>query len=341
MHRLIWSFMLCLFTFINTANSCSRILYTNESLGVMVGRSMDWNTDLAQLMQTNLIVYPRGIERNGNTATNPLHWKARYGSLVATALHDTIAVDGINEFGLAAHTLWFELADYGKRNDQLPGLSVTMWVQFALDNFNSVDEAVNYFQTQPLQITSFTIPNTNQNAPQHLVLEDVSGDSAIIEYIDGIAKIYHDKKYVVATNEPAYPQQLANLEHFVGLGGDKPLPGTVSPEDRFVRGSYYLAHLPKAKTITGAISEIKSVLNSMAEPFEEKSDATPNPIPTIWYIIADLTHTTYYFQDINKMNMIWVELDQFNLSPNAPAMKLNMVNRDDLVGDVTKQFKIK
>ena len=250
-------------------------------------------------------------------------------------------MNGINESGLAAHTLWFDLADYGKRNDQLPGLSVSMWVQFALDNFANVQEAANYFQTQALQIIPFTIPGINQNAPLHLVLDDASGDSAIIEYLAGVVQIHHDKSYVVATNEPSYSEQLINLKNYRGLGGDKQLPGTLSPQDRFVRGSYYLAHLPKPNTIAEQIGEMKSVLNSMAEPFEKKSETTLDPIPTIWYVISDLTHRTYYFQDINRMNMIWADLDQFNLAPNAPVLKLDLVHQDDLVGNVTKQFKIK
>ncbi len=58
---------------------------------------MDW---FVSDMDTNLWLYPRGLERNSNTKT-PFTWKSKYGSVVTT-IYEGAAADGMNEKGLVA-----------------------------------------------------------------------------------------------------------------------------------------------------------------------------------------------------------------------------------------------
>jgi glycosyltransferase involved in cell wall biosynthesis len=51
----------------------------------------------------------------------------------------------------------------------------------------------------------------------HLALEDPSGDSAIIEPIDGELVVHHGAEYTVMANSPAYDEQLANLSRYEGF----------------------------------------------------------------------------------------------------------------------------
>ena len=76
-----------------------------------------------------------------------------------------------------------------------------------------------FFQTTPFQIVVIL-----QQA-LHLVIEDATGDSAVIEYIDGKAKIYHGREYTVATNSPTFDKQIEHLKEYKMFGGEKPLPG--------------------------------------------------------------------------------------------------------------------
>ena len=55
-------------------------------------------------------------------------------------------------------------------------------------------------------------------------LDDATGDSAIIEYLDGRPKVYHSKDFRVMTNSPTFDQQLELVKKFEGLGGAEPLP---------------------------------------------------------------------------------------------------------------------
>ena len=44
-----------------TADACTRVLYQGPQEVIITGRSLDWVED----MHSNLWVFPRGIERNG------------------------------------------------------------------------------------------------------------------------------------------------------------------------------------------------------------------------------------------------------------------------------------
>jgi len=99
----------------STTFSCTRLLHTDPAQGVMVGRNMDWYEE----MYSKLVVYPRGMQRQGYAPVNPLKWESQYGSIIATS-YDAGATDGMNEKGLAAHGLWLDESDYGARDEKIP-----------------------------------------------------------------------------------------------------------------------------------------------------------------------------------------------------------------------------
>ena len=68
---------------------------------------MDWKTE----MHSNLWVFPKGMERNGETGTNTLKWTSKYGSVVTSAF-EIASTDGMNEKGLVANLLWLPEAEY-------------------------------------------------------------------------------------------------------------------------------------------------------------------------------------------------------------------------------------
>lgn len=314
--------------------ACTRLLHVDPKQGVMVGRNMDWFEE----MQTKLMVYPRGISRSGNVETNPLKWVSKYGSIVATS-YDQGSADGMNEKGLAVHALWLEVSDYGKRNENIPGLSLMMSSFYYLDNFKTVDEVIQATQSYAFQIVPFYNPGTKQWIKVHFAFEDASGDSAIIEYINGQPKIYHSNTYTVLTNDPTYNLQLENLKQYDGFGGTKPIPGTDSPPDRFVRAAYHGNHLPGFSSANEAVAGVISVLENVGAPFTKfKLDPT-KIVRTIWRTAADLTHHVYYFKSTPNFTDVYANLDKFSLQPGSPVMKLDLVKHPELSGDVTDKFE--
>ncbi|HVZ54290.1 MAG TPA: linear amide C-N hydrolase [Pseudolabrys sp.] len=318
------------------AAACSRVLWNDNGIAVVVGRNMDWPQD----MQTDLWAFPRGIARAGLApGANGLAWTSKYGS-VAASVYGIGTGDGINEKGLIANVLWLTEADYGKRDPSRPGLALSLWTQYVLDNFATVTEAVDAMQHHPFQIVPLKIPGNDAPAPVHMALADASGDSAIIEIVDGGQfRIHHGRAYTVMTNSPPFPEQLANLSKYEGFGGSQPLPGTSEAADRFVRAAYYLQNLTKPADVRETIAEILSVMRNVAQPFVKPSPTHPEASHTVWRTVADATDRLYFFESTLSPNIVWVRLDDLDLKAGAPVRKLDLVHSGDLVGDVTSSFK--
>ena len=319
--------------------ACSRVLSADNGQAVLAGRNMDWPVDLAN----ELWVFPRGMERSG-LVENPITWTSKYGSLAVASFSvpgKGATVNGMNEKGLAVDALWLDKSDYGARDKRLPGLAISLWAQYIIDNYATVEEAVQAIKKIPYQIITFSIPQgqTMVTAYIHLSLEDKTGDSAIIEYVGGKQVIHHDRSYAVMTNEPPFEEQQENLRQYEGFGGNKPLPGTTKPKDRFVRASYYLKYLPKPHNLREALAGIFSVIRNASQPFRASVDPQhPNTSATLWRLVADLTHGTYYFESTTSPYIIRADLDEFDLKEGSAAMKLDLSNNQDFFGDVTKQF---
>lgn len=318
------------------AAACSRVLWADNGQAVVVGRNMDWPQD----MQTDLWAFPRGIARVGLSGDpNPATWTSKYGS-VAASVYDLGTGDGINEKGLVVNVLWLTEADYGKRNTRVPGLALSLWTQYVLDNFATVAEAVDAMQRKPIQIVPLKVPGNDSPAPIHMALADASGDSAIIEIVDGGQfRIHHGRAYTVMTNSPPFPEQLANLKKYQGFGGSQPLPGTSEAADRFVRAAYYLQNLTKPKDVRETIAEILSVMRNVAQPFVKPSPTHPEASHTVWRTVADATDRLYFFESTLSPNIVWVRLDGLDFKAGAPVRKLDLVHSGDLVGDVTASFR--
>ena len=313
-------------------HACSRVLWDTKKANV-VGRTMDWMEDTG----TNIWVFPRGIERNGLVDKNHLTWTSRYGSVVST-IYDIATVDGMNEKGLVVNALFLAKADYGKRDDSLPGMSVSLWTQYYLDEFATVDEALRSTKANPYQLVSGPLGDSGYDATAHLAISDKSGDSAILEFIDGKLQIYHARKYRVMTNDPTFDKQLANMKQYKGFGGSKELPGSTEAADRFVRAAYYESMLPVPKTQREAVGGVWSVMRNVSQPLGTSDAEHPNHSATLWTTVSDMTDGVYYFGMSMSPTIFWVDLNKIDFKKGAPILKLDVVNNPDRLGDVTAEF---
>ena len=179
---------------------CTRVIWPDAGGAVLAGRNMDFHKDL----QTNLWAQPRGLDRDDGVS-GKLQWTSKYGSLVATAF-DLISVDGLNESGLSGHILWLAESTYGTPDPQRTQLSQAIWLQYLLDNFATVAEAVAWIAETDVQVVQMPDPTGGNPPAIHLAIDDATGDSAIIEYLDGTPQIHHDRDYRVMTNSPPFAE---------------------------------------------------------------------------------------------------------------------------------------
>ena len=221
-----------------TADACTRAVYLGRDGLVITGRTMDWKEEIG----TNLYLFPRGMERAGYDRDTTLRWRAKYGSVVASA-YDFATCDGMNEAGLVASLLFLPESDYGTQGKR-PVMGIAMWTQYVLDNFGTVSEAVGALRGDGIYIDAPDMPNGTKSR-LHLAISDATGDSAILEYIDGRLRIHEGRQYRVMTNSPRYDLQLAVNDYWEAIGGLKMLPGTNRSSDRFARAC---TCAPSAKT---------------------------------------------------------------------------------------------
>ena len=193
--------------------ACTRAVYLGPDGMTVTGRTMDWREDPL----TNLYIFPRGTARRGANTDDTVFWTSKYGSLSAAG-YDIGITDGMNEAGLVANLLFLPESVYERPGDTRPVMGLSIWTQYVLDNFATVDEAVAELSKEKFRIDAPDLPNGVQSR-LHLAVSDPSGDSAIFEYIDGRLVIHHGRQYQVMTNSPFYDQQLAILDYWRQIGG--------------------------------------------------------------------------------------------------------------------------
>jgi penicillin V acylase-like amidase (Ntn superfamily) len=313
--------------------ACSNVFWNTNNQAKVVARSFD----LFISDNPKMLVMPRGIPRNGIAGKNSMEWTSRYGSVVINTFDSATISDGMNEAGLSAHLLYLHDTQYEERDAKRPAISNLIWAQYFIDNYKTVAEAVK--DAEKFQVVATTLKG--RTWPIHLVLEDATGDSATIEYINQKMVIHHGHQFTVTTNEPSYDQQLKNLKRYKLFGGNLSMPGDIDSMSRFVRASSYLKTLPPPDSYLQAIASIFSVIRTTMVPFgaaDTSGGISVDTWPTRWITVSDLTNQIYYFSSTTAPNTIWVDLKNLDFSPNAPQLMLD-VTSTKLGGDISKNFQ--
>jgi penicillin V acylase-like amidase (Ntn superfamily) len=274
---------------------CTRVFW-NADQPKVVGRTLDWEVS----DEPRLWYLPTGITRSGGV-DRAAEWSARYPSL-SMAFWGLATSEAVNDAGLAAHLLYFAASDFGPRDDR-PGVSMTAWAQYTVDNFATVDDALAGLAN--IQIVQD--PVRGQVLGAHLAIEDAAGDSAIVEHLDGRAVVHHGPEHVVTANDPSYDEQVAGLARYRPFGGTEELPGDILSPQRFARATYFLDHLPPPRDERDAVAGVLGVTRNVAVPFGAPYDDF-SVYPTWWVSVTDLTDAVYYFQSTRAPNVVWADL---------------------------------
>lgn len=326
------------------AYACTRALFTADDGITITGRTMDWKED----MLTDLWVFPKGIKRDGLAGVNSIKWTSKYGSVVVS-VYDLATADGFNEAGLAANLLFLAESDYGVTKGKKPQMALSLWAQYVLDNYATVAEAVEALKKEPFTLVTATLPN-GVVAKIHLSISDKSGDSAILQYIEGKLKIYHGKEFSVMTNSPEYSEQLALNKYWQNIGGLVFLPGTNRASDRFARAYFLINAIPRTiakeyiRGVPGknldnqAVASVLSVMRGVSVPLGITTPNEPNISSTIWRTLADHKNMVLYFDSATSPNTFWVKMDDMDFKVGAPIKKLAVAEGHIYSGNVASQF---
>ncbi|GDX94760.1 choloylglycine hydrolase [Planctomycetia bacterium] len=315
------------------AQACTRCVYLGPNDTVMVARSMDWVEDPG----SEVWVFPRGMKRNGTAGPGSLEWTSRYGSAVVS-FYGIASVDGMNEKGLVANTLYLVESDYGKRVAGRPTMSIACWTQYVLDSFATVKEAVAALEKEPFTVVAPILPN-GEPGVGHMAISDPTGDSAILEYVKGKLVVHHGRQFQVMTNSPTFDQQLSLNAYWKEIGGLTMLPGTNRAADRFARASFYVTNLPQTADPKRAVAQIFSVIRGVSVPLGFTVPDKPNIASTIWRTVYDHKDRVMYFDSATSPTVFWLPLESLSFDAGAPVKRLALKAGETYSGDASETLK--
>ena len=320
-----------------SADGCTRVVYHGANNEVITARSMDWKVDVG----TNLWIFPRSMHRTGEAGQNSLEWTSKFGSVIASG-YDISTTDGMNEKGLVVNLLWLAESEYPKFDRSKPGLALSLWAQYVLDNFATVNDAVGVLEKEPFVVVTAQVPGEARLANLHMSISDSSGDSAVVEYVSGKQVIHHGRQYQVMTNSPTYDQQLALVSYWREIGGTVMLPGANRAADRFARASFYINAISKNEDPDMAVASVFSVIRNASVPFGITTPDQPNISSTRWRTVADQARLIYFFESALTPNVFWVGMKNIDFSAETgKVMKLDLGKdqRNTYSGNTLKDFK--
>ena len=318
-------------TSISTAEACTEVFLHRDNVS-MVGRTMDFPIN----MGSNIVGYNKGNHQVSSFLNKEFpnakvaEWDVKYPFLGREIFNTGLVLDGSNNQGLSAAYLYLPGTTFKKYdpNDINATLNFYDLVTYVLATSKDVNEALD--NISKYQVSGGAIIVTNDiavnNIPIHLSLKDKSGNSAVIESIDGKLNIYKGQKAGnVLTNYPDLPQQFDNLSNynsllnynkedqknkFENIPGFETMiassslrnnivsmvgiPGDYSPPSRFVRATYLESNIPVMQYSNDYKYMVNHILNSVTVPYSN----LPNSTATQWKTIKNLNNNEIEYNNI-------------------------------------------
>ncbi len=309
-------------------DACTRVVYHGDGGLLLVGRSLDWKTPIP----TNIYVYPRGIEKQGNTTENAVRWISKYGAIYAVS-YDGGITEGMNEKGLVINGLFCKGTIYANASTMgRPDMSLAVFVGWLLDMNATTQEVVDVLRKQDFSISGATFDGGTVSA-LHWGITDAEGNSAVLEFDHGVVRVYEGDSLDILTNDPPYPQMTAINDYWKKVGGANMLPGTVKSPDRFVRASYFDNHVEKTADPQIGVSILRSVMMNASVPYLYTVESEPNVSSTQWRSYCNIPSRLYYFDIVTNLGVYYIDLMKCDLRKGASVMKLDTSKNTGAVGE--------
>lgn len=350
--------------FFTQAEACSVFSVTAKDKTIISGRTMEFGHDMGYAM----IVVPRNKSFVSPVpdGIKPVKWKTKYGYVANNVLgkEDGIS-DGLNEAGLSFSLLWYDgdmIWQSVSPQDKTPALANVVFGSWILGNFGSVKEAVQ--SIGKVRVFGHKNPELGGAViPGHFILHDASGESAVIEYEQGVVHVY-DNPLGIMTNAPNFPWMLTNLRNYAGMTNDQVgpsvfggktyrsvghgagffgLPGDLTPPARFVRMAVMTKFADPQENAEGLLNLAQHIVSSLhiVRGMAIDRDAQGKVIAsetTQWSSFRDLTHRVYYYRTYDNFNLRKIDLKNLNFS--AECIKtIPMFTDREIIVDITDRAK--
>lgn len=288
-----------------------------------------------------------------------------------------VFADGLNECGIAVSMQWLPGSEfpYSPQDKENNTLFLSWYLaSFILGNIGNLDELNGLFAPKgPLKVFELEIGIEKKKLPFHFNVQDVDGNSVVIEFINKEVKIYdsRDKEHNpflhasgALTNYPPYDEQVKNYQSFLlqheGIGptnrqkgqndsqevngsGLLGMPGDGTPISRFIR-----THLLMETVYNDPIENMDAIgatiqmLGNVAVPI---GTVAPHEHPdevgdsTLWSAVRDHKNLKYYYFDQHNNQLRMVDLGTLMKSNDAKIKSTPLETNELWYIDETSRLK--
>ena len=303
----------------STAFCCSTFCL-NDGQRVICGRNMDF-----QVGGGLIAVCPKGVSKTGWPAhsdasrSNPVEWTSRYASLTFSLVAREFPSSGINECGLVVNEMTLTETVYPAEDDR-PALIPLQWIQYQLDNCGTVEEVLA--TDKVIRVAGW---EAGENRGHHFLVSDKTGESAIIEFIDGKRVIHKGKsRFFHALTNNTFHDSNEYLAKYQGFGGDRPIQLSPASKNRFVCLVDRLQRYERVKNQVEAVNYAFETLGIVAQGNF-----------TVWSIVFDATKQQVYYHTASNSRIRTI--DAKKLFANVQNSRLISID-NNAKGDITDDF---
>ncbi|MCB9254868.1 MAG: linear amide C-N hydrolase [Bdellovibrionaceae bacterium] len=223
--RIFSAFLGTFFFWSAVAGACTTAAIP-QSLNKLMVKSYDWTQGHGMVVVNKRNVGKKSL--NFHPDATSAEWTSKYGSVTFNQHGREFPLGGMNEKGLAIEIMWLDSSKYPAA-DERPTVNELQWIQYQLDNYESVKEMYEHrddLRVQPIY------------AKVHYLACDPTGTCSTFEYVDKkmVAKIGEEMAVPTLTNN-TFEDSVSFLKEHKGFGGEKPIPQSEASLDRFVRAS--------------------------------------------------------------------------------------------------------
>ncbi|MBK7426573.1 MAG: DUF2141 domain-containing protein [Saprospiraceae bacterium] len=231
----------------------------------------------------------------GLRGNNQASWTSKYGSLTFNQIGKEFPYGGMNEKGLVIEQLWLSQSMYQDNKNQT--ISELEWIQYQLDNYTSVDEIIKH-------INDLTIKPI---ATIHYFIADRSGNSAVIDFIEGKTLISRKQGMnQVITNEPY-------------LNSEKYFESLKTPVNADSR-----THFDRYCQIKSKLSQIQIENHNQAFEILSLSAENRTNYKTYWSIVYDLSNFKIYYKSLSNPGIKEINFKELDFKPDKTLQACNI-----------------
>ena len=286
-----------LFALISLPLSACTVFVLRQENSVMVAKNLDWPVG-----EGIIVVNRRAVEKTALLPGpgSPLAWRSRFGSVTFNLLGRGFPLGGMNEKGLVIEEANYSPSRYPRGTGNQ--VNESQWIQYHLDTCDTTAAVLERLK----QVTIVPIL-----ARVHYMICDASGRAAVVEFIDGRARVYTGRDLVVPVmTNTSYRNSLKSLAIHQGFGGQRTVGNGPESPERFVRAATWVRGFA---TLPGKVSLQRAfrVLDAVAQQ------------DTQWRILYDPVTLEIRFRTLRNPIVRTVHLEQLDFQRSCIAMEIN------------------